>query len=350
MERMDEIMMWQAVLNRDAARDGGFVYAVRSTGIYCRPSCPSRRPARRQVTFFSQPEAAEQAGFRPCKRCCPGEATAGDPQVDLARVVCDYIDRHVDGDVTLAALGRSFNTSPHHLQRTFKRVVGVSPQEYAETCRMARLRASLQAGEDISGTAYGVGFGSISRVYSKANGQLGMTPHTYRIGGFGMHIRYALTDCPLGRLLVAATGRGICAVKLGDADVELEQLLEDEFRHAIRSRDDAGLGAWVTAIVAYLEGSNPHLELPLDVQATAFQRQVWQALQRIPYGETRTYSEVAALIGRPSAVRAVAHACAQNPVALVVPCHRVLRKGGELGGYRWGLARKAELLRRESAG
>jgi AraC family transcriptional regulator of adaptative response/methylated-DNA-[protein]-cysteine methyltransferase len=192
-----------------------------------------------------------------------------------------------------------------------------------------------------------VGFSSISRVYSKADGQLGMTPHTYRKGGAGMHIRYTTTDCPLGRLLVAATERGMCAVKLGDADIELEQQLVGEFRLATRSRDDVALKAWVESILAYLGGQNPHLDLPLDVQATAFQRQVWQALQRIPHGETRTYSEVAALIGRPSAVRAVAHACAKNPVALVVPCHRVVRTDGGLGGYRWGLSRKAELLRRE---
>lgn len=346
---MNEIMMWQAVLNRDAARDGAFVYAVRTTGVYCRPSCPSRKPARQQVSFFPVPEAAEQAGFRPCKRCRPCEVVAGDPQVEQARDVCRYIECHLDGNLTLEALGRAFNTSQYHLQRIFKRVVGVSPQEYADTCRMARLRTSLQNGDDISGTAYEVGFGSISRVYSKADAQLGMTPRTYRNGGTGMQIHYTTTACPLGQLLVAATERGVCAVQLGDTDAELERRLADEFSQATLRRDDVALKVSVEAILAYLDGRNPHLNLPLDVQATAFQRQVWQALQRIPYGETRTYGDVAAFIGRPSAVRAVAHACAQNPVALVVPCHRVVRKDGDLGGYRWGLERKAELRRRESA-
>ncbi len=345
---MNEIQMWQAVLSRDAAFDGRFVYAVHSTGIYCRPSCPSRKPARSQVGFFPLPEVAERAGFRPCKRCRPRQTIAGSPQVEEARRICRYIEQHLDESITLEALGRVFHTSPYHLQRTFKQVVGVSPQQYREACRVGQLRESLQAGADISDAAYEVGFGSISRLYSKADAQLGMTPHTYRNGGTGMQVRYATAACSLGRLLVAATKRGICAVKLGDSDAELERLLRDEFGCADLGRDHADLDEWVGAVLAHLEGQNPHLELPLDIRATAFQRQVWQALQRIPYGETRTYSQVATMIGRPSAVRAVAHACAVNPVALLIPCHRVVRTDGGLGGYRWGLARKSDLLRREA--
>ena len=356
---MNEEQMWQAVLNRDRAFDGVFVYAVRSTGIYCRPSCPSRKPVSGHVGFFPLPEVAEQAGFRACKRCRPRETTLERPEVEQARRICRYIERNLDQTLTLEALGREFHTSPDHLQRTFKRVVGISPQQYQDACRMGQLRSALQAGQDISGATYDVGFGSISRVYSRANAQLGMTPDVYRNGGKGMQIRYTVAaspapwedrGLPLGRLLVAATERGVCAVKMGDEDTELERLLAAEFSRAALSRDDGALADWVEAILTYLDGENPHLDLPADVQATAFQRQVWQALQRIPYGETRTYSQVAASIGRRSAVRAVAHACARNPVALVVPCHRVLRTDGELGGYRWGLGRKAELLQREAAG
>jgi AraC family transcriptional regulator of adaptative response/methylated-DNA-[protein]-cysteine methyltransferase len=344
---MNETQMWQAVLGRDSAFDGAFVYAVRSTGIYCRPSCPSRKPGRKQVGFFPLPEVAEQAGFRPCKRCRPHEVASVEPAVEQARRICRHIESNLDRNLTLEALGQEFHTSPYHLQRTFKQVVGVSPQQYLEACRMGRLRASLKAGQDISGSVYEVGFGSISRLYSKADAQLGMTPRIYRNGGLGMQVHYTIVPCSLGRLLVAATERGVCAVKLGDVDAALEHLLVGEFGQATLSRDDVVLKDWVEAILAYLDGKNPHLDLPLDVQATAFQRQVWQALQRIPFGETRTYSQIAALIGKPSAVRAVAHACATNPVVLIVPCHRVLRKSGELGGYRWGLARKAELLRWE---
>ena len=365
---MNEAQMWQAVLNRDRAFDGAFVYAVRSTGIYCRPSCPARKPVSGHVGFFPLPEVAEQAGFRACKRCRPRETTSERSEVEQARRICRYIERNLDETLTLEALGRECHTSPDHLQRTFRRVVGISPQQYQDACRMRQLRSALQAGQDISGAAYEVGFGSISRLYSKADAQLGMTPDVYRNGGKGMQIRYTIVasprpsenmGLPLGRLLVAATERGVCAVKMGDEDTELERLLAAEFSRAALSRDDGALADWVEAILTYLDGKNPHLDLPppfenrglpLDVQATAFQRQVWQALQRIPYGQTRTYSQVAASIGRPSAVRAVAHACARNPVALVVPCHRVLRTDGELGGYRWGLGRKAELLRREAAG
>jgi AraC family transcriptional regulator of adaptative response/methylated-DNA-[protein]-cysteine methyltransferase len=344
-----EAGMWQAVLERDARFDGAFVYAVQTTGIYCRPSCPSRKPARRHVDFYPLPEVAEQAGFRPCRRCQPDQVEGTDPQVEQARAVCRYIEAHLDGPLTLESLGRQFNQSPFHLQRTFKQVVGLSPQQYAQACRLGQVKAALRQGDDISGAAYEAGFGSLSRLYEQAGTRLGMTPGAYRDNGRGTQIAYTTTPCPLGRLLVAATERGICAVKIGDGDEELETALLAEFSQAEVRRDDAALREWIEAILRYLDGQQPHLDLPLDVQATAFQRQVWQALQEIPYGQTRSYSQVAQAIGRPKATRAVARACAANPAALIVPCHRVVRQDGRPGGYRWGPERKEALLARERA-
>jgi AraC family transcriptional regulator of adaptative response/methylated-DNA-[protein]-cysteine methyltransferase len=344
-----EASLWQAVLNRDAQFDGTFVYAVQTTGIYCRPSCPSRKPARRHVDFFPLPEVAEQAGFRPCRRCRPDEADSGDPQVEQAREICRHIEAHLDESLTLEALGGQFGLSPYYLQRTFKQIVGISPQQYAEACRIGQVKAALREGDDISSAAYGAGFGSISRLYGKAGAQLGMTPLAYKENGRGAHIVYTVTPCPLGRLLVAATERGICAVKLGDADREIEQALFTEFSQAEIRRDDAALEGSIQDILRHLDGQQPHLDLPLDVRATAFQKRVWQELQTIPYGETRSYSEVARAIGQPEAARAVARACAANPAALIIPCHRVVRQDGHPGGYRWGAERKEALLQRERA-
>ncbi len=340
---------WQAVLRRESSADGVFVYAVQSTGIYCRPSCPSRRPNRAHVLFFSLPELAEQAGFRPCKRCLPHEAAAPDPQVDMIRRVCRYIEAHVEESPTLSELGAYVGLSPSHLQRTFKRIVGVTPRQYLETHRIRQLKSRLKEGDDVTTALYEAGYGASSRLYEKAPSSLGMTPGTYRRGGEGMHIHYTIVDSPLGRLLVGATGRGICAVSLGDSDGELEAALFEDYPAAEITRDQEGLGEWVSALLGYLDGRRPHLDLPLDVQATAFQCMVWKELQAIPYGATRSYSEIAEAIGRPKAVRAVARACATNRVSLVVPCHRVVRRDGSLGGYRWGLDRKRDLLAREQA-
>jgi AraC family transcriptional regulator of adaptative response/methylated-DNA-[protein]-cysteine methyltransferase len=344
-----ETGLWQAVLNRDADFDGTFVYAVHTTGIYCRPSCSSRKPARRNVDFFPLPEVAEQAGFRPCRRCRPDQIESGDPQVRQARAICRHIEAHLGESLTLESLGEQFGLSPFHLQRTFKQVVGISPQQYAEACRMGQVRAALRTGDDISGATYSAGFGSISQLYHKADAQLGMTPRTYQQNGAGMEIRYTVTPCPLGRLLVAATERGICTIKIGRTEQEIEAALFAEFSRAQVRRDDAALKAWVEAILRNLDGRQPHLDLPLDVQATAFQKRVWQELQNIPYGETRSYGEVARAIGQPGASRAVARACAANPTALVVPCHRVVRHDGKPGGYRWGTDRKEALLELERA-
>ena len=344
---MTEDQRWQAVLDRDARFDGAFVYAVRSTGIYCRPTCPSRRPGRRQVAFYAEPAAAEEAGFRACRRCAPGGQSPQNRQAEAVRRACAAIAAASEGPPTLAALGRAVGMSPHHLQRTFKRIMGVSPRQYADARRLGRLKSSLRKGEDIAGALYGAGYGSSSRLYEQAPGQLGMTPATYRKGGAGATMRYAIVDSALGRMLVAATERGLSFVGLGEADGELEEELREEFPAATVARDDGALGDLVGPLVARLTGQAGTLDLPLDVQATAFQRRVWEALRAIPLGEVRTYREVAESLGQPGASRAVGNACAHNPVPLVVPCHRVVRGDGGLGGYRWGPGRKEALLARE---
>lgn len=336
---------WQAVLARDAAADGRFVYAVRSTGIYCRPSCPSRRPGRDQAVFFAAPADAEAAGFRPCRRCQPELPVA--PQADLVRRAGDWIEVHVDEAPTLADLGRALGVSPAHLQRTFKRATGVSPRQYAEAIRLRRVKARLQEGDDVTTALYDAGFGSSSSLYERAPATLGMTPGTYGRRGAGMEIGYTITGCALGRVLVAATARGICAVSFGDDDAALEGLLAREYPAATVRRDDAAFTGWVREVVARIDGEAPAGEVPLDLRGTAFQARVWEVLRRIPRGEVRGYGEVAAALGEPSAARAVAGACAGNPAAVVIPCHRVVRSDGTLGGYRWGIARKQALLARE---
>jgi AraC family transcriptional regulator, regulatory protein of adaptative response / methylated-DNA-[protein]-cysteine methyltransferase len=349
-QTMHEENYWQAVLARDSRSNGTFVYAVRSTGIYCNPSCPSRRPQRDQVIFFPMPEAAEQAGFRPCRRCRPDETAKPESQVELVRSACRYIEQHLNSTPSLASLSAQVHLSPYHLQRVFKRIMGITPRQYAEACRLGRLKAQLKDGEPVTRALYDVGYGSSSSLYERAPFQLGMTPTTYRRGGPGMQINYTIVDCTLGRLLVAATAKGICAVSLGDNDTVLETALFSEYPAAeiTRDGDEVGLSQWVNALMSYLKGQQPHIDLPLDVRATAFQWRVWQELQAIPYGSTRSYSQIAQALGRPSATRAVARACATNPVSLVIPCHRVVREDGTLGGYRWGLERKQQLLAQEA--
>jgi len=328
---------WDIVLGRDARYDGAFVYAVRSTGIYCRPSCASRRPRREQVTFFAIPEAAEREGFRACLRCRPAAARAGDPAVALVREVCRAIES-----------GRASLRRPtHQVTRAFKRVLGITPRQYRDARRVTRLKQELKRRPHVSPAVYEAGYGSSSRVYERAHDHLGMTPGSYARGGAGMEIAYVVVPSPLGRLLVAATPRGVCRISLGDDAAALAA----EFPAARIHKDRAGGGLerWVSAILAYLDGSEPSLELPLDIRATAFQRRVWQELQRIPYGETRSYTDIARRIGQPKATRAVARACATNPTALVIPCHRVVREDGDLGGYRWGMERKRALLEREKS-
>jgi AraC family transcriptional regulator of adaptative response/methylated-DNA-[protein]-cysteine methyltransferase len=345
-----DLARWSAVLARDHKSDGRFVYAVTSTGVYCRPSCPSRRPRRDRVRFFEASDAARAAGFRACKRCKPDTAElAADPWIDKIRRACVYLS-NVEGHPSLATLASRVGGSPYHLQRNFKRIVGVSPREYAEAIRLRAVKGRLRQAGDITGAMLDAGYGSSSRFYERAVPKLGMVPSTYRRGGAGMEIGYTIVDASnasLGRLLVAATSRGVCAVAMGSSDAELTRALSREYPAATIASDAGALGRWTKAILAHLAGSQPRLDLPLDVQATAFQWQVWQALASIPYGETRTYSQVASSIGKPKAVRAVARACATNPVALAVPCHRVVPAAGGEGGYRWGANRKKALLRRE---
>ncbi|MGH2561672.1 MAG: bifunctional DNA-binding transcriptional regulator/O6-methylguanine-DNA methyltransferase Ada [Thermomicrobiales bacterium] len=338
--------MWQAVLDRDRALDGQWYFGVRTTGIYCRPSCPSRRPKRENVVFLRSQEEAARAGFRPCRRCKPDEV---DAQADFVARASRYIDEHVDEAITLEALSGAVGVSPHHLHRTFRRIVGITPRQYADARRLATVKNGLRERDDVTSALYEAGFGSSSRLYERADSRLGMTPNTYRQGGAGELISYAIVDSSLGRLLVAATARGVCAVQFGDADALLTNTLKSEFPAATIRRDDGVAGAWVQAVVDHVSGTHPHLDVPLDVRATAFQRRVWDALQTIPLGATRSYGDVARAIGQPDAARAVARACAENPVAVVVPCHRVVRADGGRGGYRWGVERKQALLAREHA-
>jgi AraC family transcriptional regulator of adaptative response/methylated-DNA-[protein]-cysteine methyltransferase len=348
---------WQAVQARDRGADGLFVYAVRSTGIYCRPSCPSRKPQREQVEFFALPQAAEQQGFRACRRCRPCSADLRDARTKAVARVCREIEARIHADagdvgetpVTLAALSGIAGMSPHQLERAFRGVMGITPRQYADAQRMRRLKSRLRKGDDVTTALYDAGFGSSSRLYERAPSHLGMTPATYRQGGAGMRIHYIIVGSPLGRLLVGATERGISALYLGESDARLKAALLNEYPRAEILRDRNGLEGWVEKILAHLRGKEPQLDLPTDVQATAFQRRVWEELRKIPYGATRTYSEIARAIGRPKASRAVAQACATNPVSVVVPCHRVVREDGNLAGYRWGLDRKRALLERESA-
>jgi AraC family transcriptional regulator, regulatory protein of adaptative response / methylated-DNA-[protein]-cysteine methyltransferase len=350
---MSELAAWQSVLQRDASADDRFFYAVTTTGIYCRPSCPSRRPKRANVTFFSTVQAAERAGFRACARCHPNRARPSHQAVDRARA---YIDEHVgdigDERITLDMLSRETGMSPYHLQRKFREIVGITPAQYIRARKSSRLKDELKRGETVSRASFGAGYGSSSRVYEDSAAHIGMTPATYKRGGAGAQIDYVITSTSIGKLLVAATDRGVCAVTLGDDDAALESGLAAEYPAAGRKRVDApssSLQQWVRAVVESVEGDASSLSIPLDVQATAFQWKVWRELQKIPFGKTRSYTEVANAIGSPSAVRAVASACANNRVAVVIPCHRVIRENGSLGGYRWGLERKRRLLTKERA-
>jgi AraC family transcriptional regulator of adaptative response/methylated-DNA-[protein]-cysteine methyltransferase len=351
---MNNPELWNAVLSRDASRDGSFVFAVRSTGIYCRPSCPARRPRREQVRFFQLPEAAEQAGFRACRRCHPRRAQTADPRIDLVRRICHAIDDHDEEPLTLKTLSTETGVSAHHLQRTFKTIMGITPRQYAESRRLDQFKANVKRGASVTDAMYDAGYGSSRGLYEKSSERLGMTPATYGRGGQGMRIVYTIAGSSLGRVLVAATERGVCSVALGDADSELITALFAEYPNAsIDSRDtliSPSLNLWLSRILEHLEGESPRIDLPLDIQATAFQRRVWEELQRIPLGGTRSYQEIAEAIGKPKAVRAVAGACAANHVALVIPCHRVIRADKKLGGYRWGLKRKKTLLAAEQQG
>lgn len=336
---------WQAVLLRDHRQDGQFLFAVRTTGVYCRPSCPSRRPKRENVEFFAQPEEAERAGYRPCLRCRPLEVNA---QLRAVHRACAMLTERKDENVPLAELARGCGMSPFHLQRVFKKLTGVSPRAYQQALRTSEFKEKLADAKSVTDAVYAAGYGSSSRAYERAGERLGMTPGAYRKAGSGEAIRYGLFDSAIGRFLLAATERGVCSLRIGDSDDTLICEVETEFAAAALLRDEGRLRSLAEVVrIAIAKGDTP--ELPLDVKATAFQAKVWEELRKIPPGETRTYAEVAARIGNPKAVRAVARACAKNPVALFTPCHRVVRTGGALAGYRWGVKRKRQLLQREAA-
>jgi AraC family transcriptional regulator, regulatory protein of adaptative response / methylated-DNA-[protein]-cysteine methyltransferase len=338
---------WAAIRDRNATLDGKFFYGVVTTGVYCRPSCPSRRPLRRNVRFFPSSEAAERAGLRPCLRCGPGANTAAKAIGEL----CDYIREHSVEPVDLKRLAARAGFSLFHLQRTFKTVTGVSPREFLESCRIERLKSGLRGGQPVTTAVYDAGFSSGSRVYERAGASFGMTPGQYGRGGFGVKISYAFTQTRFGLLMIAATDRGICSVQFGSDEEAMVSSLRERFPNAsteaARRPLPESFDLWMDALAQHLEVGEPLAELPLDVQATAFQIRVWKFLQGIPSGEVRSYTEVAQGIGKPGAARAVARACATNPVAILVPCHRVIRGSGALGGYRWGLDRKRRLLESE---
>jgi AraC family transcriptional regulator of adaptative response/methylated-DNA-[protein]-cysteine methyltransferase len=335
---------WQAVVERDGHADGAFFFAVRTTGVFCRPSCASRAPRRENVEFFPTTGAAERAGYRPCKRCQP---TSLPRDLAIVERACKALDADPQQRMTLAQLSEAVHVSPFHLQRLFTRVVGVSPRQYQAARRAEALRDGLQRGENVTRATQDAGFGSPSRMYEAAPAELGMKPSVYRKKGAGLSLRYATAPTPLGIVLVAATDKGICKIAFGDDPQALVQELAAELSQAERLEDSERMEPFIAQIRAYLNGTRERFELPLDIGATAFQQRVWDALRRIPYGETRSYTDIAGALGSPRAVRAVANACASNPVALAIPCHRVVQKGGGLSGYRWGAPRKAALLKTE---
>ena len=339
---------WTAVVNRDARFDGQFVYAVKTTGIYCRVTCPSRRPQPANVVFYNTCEEAERAGFRACQRCRPRQATLARHQAAIVAAACRKIER-ADGDARLDDLAASARMSPFHFHRVFKSVTGLTPKAYGDAHRAKRIRNELAHGSNsVTSAIYGAGFNSNSRFYEKSNSVLGMTPTAFRSVGADAEIKFAVGACSLGSVLVAATEKGICAILLGDEPDELARDLQDRFPNANLIGGDAGFDPLVARVVGFVEAPALGLDLPLDVRGTAFQQRVWQALRDIPAGQTVSYAGIARRIGAPKAVRAVAQACAANTIAVAIPCHRVVRSDGSGSGYRWGVDRKVALLGKEA--
>jgi AraC family transcriptional regulator of adaptative response/methylated-DNA-[protein]-cysteine methyltransferase len=348
---LNQDQCWQAVERKDRSFDGQFFFGVTTTGVFCRPSCPSRRPLRPNVRFYTTPQEAERDGLRPCKRCRPLGGEQQDPAAERIRELCRAIEAEPDTVLDLAELAARTGLSRFHVQRSFKAVTGVTPKQYVEACRLRRLKSSLRQSKQVTEAVYEAGFGSSSRVYERADTRLGMTPNQYRRGGRGVTITYVTVDSPLGPMMIGATDRGICFVQFGESEEQLLAVLRREYYAAevvpMAAKRPREFEVWIDALMSHLAGNQPRLELPLDIRATAFQMRVWTYLQSIPYGQVQSYREVAEGIGQPSAVRAVAQACASNTVALAIPCHRVIRGTGELGGYRWGLARKRTLIELE---
>jgi AraC family transcriptional regulator of adaptative response/methylated-DNA-[protein]-cysteine methyltransferase len=343
---MEKEIYWQAFSASDPRFDGVFFTGVTSTGIFCKPSCRARLPKRENVVFFDSFEKAEENGFRACLRCKPKVEHPVDPNVALVIKACEIIE-DLD-EVSLDDLGTELNLSPYHLQRIFKEIIGVSPKKYSEARRLDKFKTEVRGGSDVVTAMYEAGYGSSSRLYEKASENLGMTPAVYQKGGKGMNIKYTITSCDLGKLLVARTERGVCAVTFGDDEEVMAENLRMEYPNAEITRDEKELKTFVGSILEHLSGREKQLDLPLDLQATAFQMQVWDILKRIPYGKTVSYGQIAEMLGDKKKVRAVAGACAGNRVALVIPCHRVIGSSGALSGYRWGIERKKQLLEKES--
>lgn len=338
---------WQAIVSRNPSAESTFLYGVTTTGIYCRPTCPSKLPHKENVMFFDTKLDAENAGFRPCRRCHPDEDVSENPHRQIIIESCRRISE-AESPPNLAQLAADAGYSPSYFHRIFKSIVGVTPKQYAEEVRAQKIRAHLQAGHNVTETIYGAGFNSSSRFYTSATKTLGMQPSTYRNGGKGMEIRHLIANCYLGRVLVAATPKGVCAVAFADSAQELEDYLHQTFPYATFLGNNPEFEGWVQEVLDYLEFPRKELDLPLDIEGTAFQHKVWDALSQIPVGSSATYRQIAEHIAQPKAVRAVARACASNAVAAVIPCHRVIRSDGGLGGYRWGLERKRLLLEREA--
>jgi AraC family transcriptional regulator of adaptative response/methylated-DNA-[protein]-cysteine methyltransferase len=340
---------WMKLVTRDAGADGGFVYSVATTGVYCRPSCPARTPNPRNVAFHADPAAAEAAGFRPCKRCRPTEPPLAERQAAIVAVACRRIEA-AEEPLSLGELADGAGLSPHHFHRMFKSITGLTPKGYGDAHRARRVREALGKGAQVTEALYDAGFGSSGRFYAAADGALGMLPAAYRKGGASAEIRYGIGDSSLGRVLAAASERGVCCIMLGDDDGELIADLGRRFPNARTIAADEDFQSTIDAVVALVEEPEQGLSLPLDIRGTAFQRRVWQALQAIPAGETRSYAGLARDIGEPRAARAVAAACAANKLAVAVPCHRVIHSNGSDSGYRWGVERKRALLAKEARG
>jgi AraC family transcriptional regulator of adaptative response/methylated-DNA-[protein]-cysteine methyltransferase len=343
----DDEDRWAAVQRRDRGADGSFYYSVRTTGVYCRPSCPARLARRENVRFHRSCEEAERAGFRPCKRCRPDEAGLAGRRAAAVAKACRLIET-TEELLNLDALAESAGMSRFHFHRVFKSVTGVTPKAYAVAHRAQRVREELPRSRSVTEAIYGAGFNSSGRFYSSSSQVLGMTPTRFRAGGRGASIRFAVGECSLGSILVAATDKGVCAILLGDEPEALVDDLQDRFPAAKLFGGDRDFEQWVAKVVGFVEAPSLGLDLPLDVRGTAFQQRVWQALRKIPPGSTATYSEIAKRIGAPKSVRAVAQACASNAIAVAIPCHRVVRTDGSLSGYRWGVQRKRALLDREA--
>jgi AraC family transcriptional regulator of adaptative response/methylated-DNA-[protein]-cysteine methyltransferase len=338
---------WAAVVARDATADGRFWYSVATTGVYCRPSCASRRARPEHVRFHASRADAERAGFRPCKRCKPDQPALADQYAAKVTAACRAIET-AEVAPSLAELAQSAGLSPFHFHRVFKSITGLTPKQYANAHRHRRVRAELQQGTSVTNAVYDAGYNSSARFYEKSTAILGMQPKHFRAGGATARIRFAIGECSLGAILVAQSDRGICAILLGDDADALARELQDRFPNAELAGDDAQFARIVARVIGFIEAPRTGLDLPLDIRGTAFQERVWQALRKIPVGATASYAEIAQRIGAPNAVRAVAGACAANSIAVAIPCHRVIKRDGAVSGYRWGVARKTALLARES--